>query len=252
MKKRDRSANKAFLFFITLTLCIFTLSPHASAGWLDEGQKLLKGFEEKGRGKLSDADIREGLKDALKVGSARVTRKLGKVDGFNLDPRVHIPLPENLQKVRKILKKVGKKKLADDLEVRLNRAAETAAPKAKKLFLDAISKMTLRDAKKIYKGPEDAATRYFKENMTASLKAAMKPVIKESLSKVGAIKSYDKLMGRYKEIPFLPDLSGDLTKYVTKKGVEAIFYYLAEEEAKIRKDLAKRTTELLKRVFGAK
>ena len=251
MKKTGITTIKAFLYFVTLTIFIFCISSPVSAGWMDDGKKLLQGLEKKGQGELSVEEIAGGLKDALKVGSGRVTKKLGRVDGFNLDPKAHIPLPKNLQKVRKVLKKIGKKKLADDLEIRLNRAAETAAPKAKELFMKAIRKMTLKDAKKIYKGPEDAATRYFKENMTASLSAAMKPVINESLSKVGAIKSYDKLIRRYKKIPFVPDVRGDLTKYVTKKGIEAIFYYLAEEEAKIRKDPAKRTTELLRRVFGA-
>ena len=95
--------------------------------------------------------------------------------------------------------------------------------------------MPLKDAKRIYKGPDDAATSYFKEKTTASISKAMKPLIGDSLSKVGAIKSYDKLMGRYRELPFVPDVKGDLIKYVTEKSLEAIFYYLADEEAKIRR-----------------
>lgn len=250
MKKSGQTTTGGFFYFITLTLYIFCISSPVSAGWLDDGKKLLKGLEKKGRGELSVEEIAGGLKEALKVGTGRVTERLGKVNGFNHDPKAHIPLPDNLKKVRKVLKKVGKKKLADDLEVRLNRAAEAAAPKAKKLFINAIRKMTLKDAKKIYKGPEDAATRYFKDKMTNALSAAMKPVINESLLEVGAIKSYEKAIGRYKKIPFVPDVRGDLAEYVTVKGIESIFYYLAEEEAKIRKDPAKRTTELLRRVFG--
>jgi len=34
--------------------------------------------------------------------------------------------------------------------------------------------------------------------------------------------------------------------------MDGIFYYMAKEEAAIRTDPAKRTTDLLKRVFGAK
>jgi len=33
------------------------------------------------------------------------------------------------------------------------------------------------------------------------------------------------------------------------KAINGLFYYLAKEEAAIRKDPAKRTTELLKRIF---
>jgi hypothetical protein len=42
-----------------------------------------------------------------------------------------------------------------------------------------------------------------------------------------------------------------LTNYVTEGGMNGIFHYLAREEAAIRQNPAKRTTDLLKRVFGA-
>lgn len=48
-----------------------------------------------------------------------------------------------------------------ELETRLNRAAEAATAKVKQLFLDAIGEISLSDARKIYDGPDDAATRYF-------------------------------------------------------------------------------------------
>ena len=242
---------RLFLCFTIMTICSLTISFPANAGWMDDGKKLLKGLEEKKKG-LSAEEIARGLKEALKVGTGRVTKRLGQVDGFNLDPKIHIPLPENLKKVRKVLKKVGKKKLADDLELRLNRAAEKAAVEAKGLFVAAIKKMTLKDAKKIFEGADDAATTYFKKKMTAPLRDAMTPVIDKALSEAGAIKSYEKLMGKYRKIPFVPDVKGDLTKYVTGKGIDGVFYYLAEEEAKIRKNPVKRTTELLRRVFGSK
>jgi hypothetical protein len=42
-----------------------------------------------------------------------------------------------------------------------------------------------------------------------------------------------------------------MNDYVATKAVDGIFYYVAQEEAAIRKNPAKRTTELLKTVFGA-
>jgi len=47
-------------------------------------------------------------------------------------------------------------------------------------------------------------------------------------------------------------VKADLTGYVVSKGMEGISYYMAKEEAAIRQNPAKRTTDLLKRVFGAK
>ena len=96
------------------------------------------------------------------MGTENVVSSLGTTDGFNLDPQIHIPLPEQLGQVKKVLGKVGMDSMLTDLETRLNRAAEIATPKAKQLFIGAINDMTLDDVMAIYNGPEDSATQYFK------------------------------------------------------------------------------------------
>jgi len=85
--------------------------------------------------------------------------------------------------------------------------------------------------------------------MSPELASEMEPVIDSSLSEVGAIKAYDTMMKEYKSLPFVPDVKANLTDHVIEKGMDGIFYYMAKEEAAIRKDPAKRTTELLKKVF---
>jgi hypothetical protein len=200
---------------------------------------------------LSTGDISQGLKEALRVGSGRVVKQVGRQDGYNADPKIHLPLPSSLKSVQSGLKAVGMSGMLDDLELKLNRAAEVAAPKAKKLFIDAITAMTLDDARRIYNGPNDSATRYFKGKMTKPLAREMEPVVNNSLAQVGAIKSYDEVMGQYKQLPFVPDAKANLTEYVVTKGMDGIFYYLGKEEAAIRQNPAKRTTALLRKVFGA-
>ncbi len=199
---------------------------------------------------LSRDDIGDGLKEALRVGTKNVVGNLGAVDGFNLDPKVHISLPNNLNQVKEVLGKVGMDSMLVDLETRLNRAAEIATPKAKKLFITAINDMTLDDVMAIYNGPEDSATRYFRSSMSGPLALAMKPIVDDSLADVGAVKSYDDVMASYNAIPFVPKVDADLSDYVVKKGMKGIFFYLGKEEAAIRQDPAARTTDLLKRVFG--
>jgi len=201
-------------------------------------------------GALSNADITAGLREALKVGTERVVGTLGTADGYNADPAIHIPLPPNLQKVQGFLKKFGLSSLADDVELRLNRAAEAAAPKTKELIWKAISSMSLDDAQTIYKGPDDAATQYFKKVATGDLTATVKPVVDQSLADVGAISAYDNLMGQYKAMPFVPDVKADLSQHATDLALKGLFHYLAQEEAAIRQNPAKRTTEILSKVFG--
>jgi Protein of unknown function (DUF4197) len=244
---------------LTLAICLaFTLSTSgavlAQGSLFDKADELLKqgggSADALSAGDLSAAEIGDGLREALRLGTEKVVGQLGQTDGFNADPDIHIPLPESLQRVQKALQAVGMSDLADDLELRLNRAAEAATPEAKKLFWDAISEMTLDDAEAILDGADDAATRYFQDKMTAPLSDAMRPVIDESLADVGAIASYDRMMGEYRALPFVPDAKADLTDYALGEALDGLFTYIAREEAAIRNNPAARTTELLQRVFG--
>jgi hypothetical protein len=75
-------------------------------------------------------------------------------------------------------------------------------------------------------------------------------VIDQSLNEVGAVRVYNQALEQVRVIPYAPEIKTDLTGYVVEKGMAGIFHYLAQEEAAIRRDPAKRTTEILKRVFG--
>ena len=234
---------------ILLALALIGASGNAAAGWLDKLKGIVSGDDEEQQS-LSTEDIGGGLKEALRVGTETVVSSLGTTDGFNLDPQIHIPLPDKLGDVKNVLGKVGMDSMLVDLELRLNRAAEIATPKAKQLFIEAINDMTLDDVMAIYNGPDDSATQYFKSRMSGPLAIEMKPVVDESLADVGAANSYDAAMERYNSVPFVPKVDADLSDYVVEKGMDGIFYYLGQEEAAIRQDPAKRTTDLLKRVFG--
>jgi len=223
-------------------------TPAAAQSWLKKLEDTLTGSGSS-RG-LTTGEIADGLLEALRVGTERVVKQVGALDGYNLDPAIHIPLPGPLKSVQKVLKSVGMSHLADDLELRMNRAAEAAAPEAKELFWQAISEMTFDDARKIYDGPDDSATRYFQRKMTPPLAKRMEPVVDGTLADVGAIRAYDAMMGQYKSVPFVPDVKADLTGYVVDGAMDGLFYYVAKEEAAIRHDPAARTTELLKKVFG--
>ncbi len=240
-------------------LCILSLLVFIGnlyCGWLEKGSQYLKNMSNQkttnpSKSQLSTTEIINGLKEALKVGTENVVNKLGKQDGFLKDKAIHIPLPEKLQKIKNTLKKIGLSDQLDNLEVKLNRAAELATPKAKKLFLDAISSMSIEDANKIYKGPDDAATQYFKSKMSEPLKQEMKPIVEETLNKVAAVQTYKNIISKYNSLPFVKPINEDLTSYTLDKSLDGIFYYLAKEELAIRKNPAKRTTELLKKVFGS-
>lgn len=239
-----------------LLLQAFSLqTAFAQVDWLKTGKELLGTVTKSPlspTSTLTDSDIASGLKDALRVGTETVVGQLGQSDGFNADPAIHIPLPENMQRVKSALAAVGMSAMMDDLELKLNRAAEEATPPAKELFWRSIEDMTLDDVKGIYNGPDDSATRYFQGKMSDPLAKAMQPIVERALSQVGAIQAYDAVMGQYASLPFMPDVKANLNSHVVNKGMEGIFYYLAKEEAAIRQNPVKRTTDILQKVFGAK
>lgn len=199
---------------------------------------------------LGTSEIIDGLKQALEIGTQRAVATVGVTNGFNANPAIHIPLPATLAKVQSALKMIGMSQLADDLELKMNRAAEQASAKATDIFWSAIKGMSVKDARGILDGPDDAATQYLRRTTGSQLKDEMRPIVDRSLADVGAIKAYDKMMGRYDTIPFMPNVKADVTDYTLNKTLDGLFYYVAREEAAIRKDPVKRTTALLRKVFA--
>jgi len=238
---------RSFIFIIITSVII--LSP-LHAGWFDKIKEVINTTSSNSSATSpSDNDIAGALKDALSVSSENVVNQLSAPGGFNSDSNIRIPLPQSLQTVQKTMNKFGMGGSLNNLENKLNQAAETATQKAKPLFLNAIKELTWSDVKTILNGPDDAATQYFKGKMSSPLSAEMKPIVDNSLNEVGAIKTYNNAMGKYKALPLVPDVQADLTQHVLDKGIDGIFYYLAVEEKAIRENPAKRTTDLLKKVF---
>lgn len=246
------------LLISAFTIILFATNGAQARSWLDTAKDLLKpdvSSEVKGSNgstkiNLTRGEISTGLREALNIGTKKVVEQLGVKNGFNTDPKIHIPLPGSLEKVDSILSTVGMDSLTDDLELKLNRAAEAATPKAKALFIKAISQMTITDAKNILTGPQDAATQYLRSTMGADLTKSMQPIVTDAMQSAGAIQAYDAVMGEYAQIPFMPDVKANINAYVVEKAMDGIFYYVAKEEAAIRTNPVARTTDILKKVFS--
>lgn len=199
---------------------------------------------------LSIEEIGGGLKDALRIATDRTVSAVGRADGYWGDPAIRIPLPASLQKIDQALKLAGYDRLTRDLQVRINRAAEAAAPQARDVFVESISQMTVDDARGILNGPDTAATQYFERTMTDPLKTRMRPIVDQQLSQVGAVKSLESVRAQAKRIPGAPSVSTGLTDFTLEGALSGLFHYLGEEEKAIRHNPASRTTDLLKKVFG--
>jgi Protein of unknown function (DUF4197) len=196
-------------------------------------------------------DVAAGLSEALTVGTERVVAQLGQPGGFLDDPKARIPLPGPLEQAQTALRMAGMSGMVDDLEVRMNRAAEAATPVAQDLIIEAIQGLSFQDAAGILRGPNDSATRYLERKTGKSLAQKMRPIVDKELANAGAVQAFESIAGEYRSLPLVGDtLDVDLTGHVVTYTEKAIFAYLGQEEAAIRTNPAARTTSLLKSVFG--
>jgi hypothetical protein len=241
-----------------LVACALAAPHFACAGsgeWWESVEKAVGTSQETSSGSqtsLASWEIVEGLKQALSVGVQRAIENLGRDGGFLDDAEVRIPLPAGLDKVEKALRTIGRDDLAEEFVVTMNRAAEAAVPETTGIFVDTIKSMSLEDAKGVLRGPDDAASRYFREHSEARLNQAILPLVKDATAKTGVTAAYKRLTGGVALLGQFSDSDTlDIDRYVTRKALDGLFLKLAEEEKRIRQDPVARSTELLKKVFGA-
>jgi hypothetical protein len=211
----------------------------------------LKDLQQKVTGSgLSEDTIVRGLKEALEIGTEKAVSRVSQVDGYYRNPNIRIPLPGPVEKAESVLRTVGYGDQVDAFEKSMNRAAERAAPEAKRLFWEAIRQMKVEDARNILEGSDDAATQYFKEKTSVRLHEIFKPIVHDTMGEVGATRYYQDLDRKVTSMPFGETFRFDLDEYVTDEALDGLFYMVAQEEKRIRQDPAARVTDLLKEVFG--
>lgn len=200
---------------------------------------------------LTTEEVGAGLKEALINGISKGADMASQVDGYNKNAEIKIPFPPDVKKVEDKLRQLGLGSEVDKFVTTLNHGAEEAAKEAKPIFVSAIRQMTIDDAWGILKGQPDAATQYLKRTTSPQLKEKFKPVIQTSLDKVSATKYYGDLINTYNKIPLVQKVNPDLNEYATNLAIQGLFTMIAKEEKNIRQDPLARTSDLLKRVFGA-
>jgi len=200
---------------------------------------------------LSSQEASGGLKDALIQAAGSAVGKLGVTDGYFKNPKVKIPLPDTLKKAEKGMRLLGMGKQADELVLRMNRAAEAAVPEAKVLLVDAVKQMSVQDAKAILTGGDDAATQYFRKTTAAPLFDKFLPIVRKATEDVKLAQQYNKFAETGLKYGLVKKEQANLEQYVTQRALDGLYLMMAEEEKAIRKDPLGASTSLIKKVFGA-
>ncbi|GAB4139642.1 MAG: DUF4197 domain-containing protein [Bacteroidia bacterium] len=201
---------------------------------------------------LTNAEIVQGLKDALTQGANKSATKASAVDGFYKNPLVFIPFPPEAIKVKNFCIQTGLTGQVNKFEETLNRAAEEASKTAAQVFIDAIKGMTVTDGLNILRGADTAATHYLREKCTATLNGKFKPIVQNATQKVQLTKYWSPLTTAYNKVPTHQPVNTDLDQYVTNRAIDGLFKLIGQEEKDIRTNPAARATDMMKKVFGSK
>ncbi|MBL4761869.1 MAG: DUF4197 domain-containing protein [Gammaproteobacteria bacterium] len=202
--------------------------------------------------RITQADMVNAIRQALNNGSKQAVAYLGKENGFNNNAEFRIPLPEELDKIALLLRKLGQGEKVDAFIHTLNQGAEKAVTRSYDIFSDAIQSMSIADGVTILKGADDSATRYFREKTQSNLEQRFLPVIQSATQQVGVTREYKKLTALIPSYlkSSLNIETPDIDAYILERSIDALFVRIAVEEQAIRKDPVKRTTALLEKVFG--
>lgn len=224
---------------------------------------------------LTAARICEGLKAALDLATKKTIEQLGAAGGFANSPTLRIKIPVEFVKNFENVPGVGTQ--IREFEDKLNEAAEAAAGSCYAIFRSAVDQLNFEDARAILDGGNDAATKIFRQVLGTQLLEQFKPIVKDKLNEVGAVKAFttianalDSAAGAAGEAfsALKGFVSGeketktdngkkfsdfDIYDHVVNNTFEAFFGRLAFWENEVRNSPEmQKTTAVLGEVFGSK
>lgn len=199
--------------------------------------------------KPSESEVKEGLSDALRIGSEYAVNIASQLNGFNSNKSIRITIPQEANKLKESLLNIGLQNQIYSFEESMNHAAESACKSALEILANAISQLTIKDAFTILNGKNNAATNYLHNQTNLKIYNSFKPIIKSSMQKYNVTKKWSQLATKYNSLPFTKQINPDLEDYITNKAIYGLFILMAEQEKKIRTDPLARTTKTLRKVF---
>jgi len=198
----------------------------------------------------TNLEIQAGLKQALQKGLTEGVNQVSVKDGFLKNLSIKLLFPPEARKMESTLRELGFNHICDDVIESMNHSAEEASKKATPIFLSALNQMSFKDVNAVLNGKENAATEYFQKITSDPLRKAFRPQVDSCLNKVNANAYWTTATTTYNKVPFVKKINTDLGDYVTSQTLNGLFFMIAQEELKIRKDFNARTSPLLKKVFG--
>jgi hypothetical protein len=265
MKKLFPKSSRYVLLALASFTFVFSAQLAGGAGW---GSKVLSIFNQKasssetGSAFSSAEELAKALREALAVSAERALTQLGRKGGFSDSDTFRIPLPKAVESFRKPLQLVKQDYLLDNFQDTMNLAAEEGVAAAPGIVKQAIQELTMEDLNQLWKGEDDAITRFLEKRARDPLAERMLPLIANATDSTGATRRYKQMQsslpdadgGLFSAVRSFAGIGGksdfDLDTYVNEKALDGLFKAMALEEKAIRENPLARSTDLLKKLFG--
>ena len=219
-------------------------------GGCAEMSQILQAAGTQGAGQSNESAFGRGIKESLELSSTRAADLLSQAGAYRNHPVYRIKLPPAVQPLAARMRQFGFGGQIDRVELLMNQAAEQSAVEAKTIFISAVRSMTITDAIGIVRGPDTAATAYFRGRTEASLRERYLPIIQKSLQRIGFYQQYQQMLTGYNKLPMADKPNLDLEQHALTQSLDALFKQVAEEEKLIRKDPLGRGSSAIAAVFG--
>ncbi|HBM86532.1 MAG TPA: hypothetical protein DD423_07135 [Opitutae bacterium] len=262
MKKQYRTIVSCLLCAASLLSAFSTAQGEGVSGWGSRALSVFRGAGTSDSAAFGSAeDLAKGLREALAVSAERALQELGQAGGFLNSERFRIPLPKTVERLRKPLSLVKQDYRLDEFQTTMNRAAEQGVAAAPSIVKGAIQQLTMEDLNQLWKGEEDAITRFLEKRSRSQLAERMLPLIAAATDSTGATRSYKQMEdalpkasgGLFAKVQSFTGIgkegSFDLDTYVNEKALDSLFDAMAAEEKAIRENPLARSTDLLQKLF---
>jgi hypothetical protein len=177
---------------------------------------------------------------------------LASADGaFTKNERMRIPPPPEAKILFDNMRNIGMESLSNDFSNSMNKAAEIACAQAKPIFIDAVEKMSIDDAKGIITGGNRSGTDFFKAKTKEPMRKVFMPIVVDALNKADATRYWDSMMDKFSKIPLVSGyVSVNLPEYVTDKTLDALYKLAGDEEERLRTNPGQAVNDVLKSVLN--
>ncbi len=198
----------------------------------------------------SESDATSGIRAALERGAMAAVSQLGRKDGFLGNPLVRIELPGYLEDAANLMRRLGQGRKVDELVTSMNRAAESAMPEARTLFVSTIKAISVEDALQVVRGGANSVTDFFATKTRVPLGERFLPIITKATEKVHLADRYNAVAGRAASFGLVKGDDANVQQYVTTRALDGLYLMVAEEEKRIRANPMQTGSAILRKVFG--